>query len=225
VGFGPSPWYDGVVALTVQENRFLTTTDWSGYSNFLEAIGDGRTRVTYDRGALELLTPSPEHEHTKTLLRALLECYLEEKDIDFVGGGSTTFRDEELDRGLEPDECYWIGEIASVVGMTRFDPDRHRPPDLGLEIDISSSSLDRQGIYAALGIPEIWRYLPAGRAGRQNHALRILLLHDGSYREVMSSQILPGLIFDSLLAHLRTGRTLGQNKMLRSYRFHLRQVT
>ncbi|MBI3928757.1 MAG: Uma2 family endonuclease [Armatimonadetes bacterium] len=206
------------MTLVVHENRFLTTTDWAGYTRFLEAVGEGHTKVTYDRGALELLTPSPEHEHTKTLMRALLECYLEERDVDFVGGGSTTFRDEDLDRGLEPDECYWVGEIVSVVGMLRFDPAVHRPPDLALEVDVTSSSLDRLGIYAALGIPEVWRYLPRERSGRDRHGLRLLRLAGQTYAEQPASPLLPGMDFQAFLEHLELGRSLGQNKMLRSFR-------
>jgi Uma2 family endonuclease len=72
-------------------------------------------------------------------------------------GGSVTLRRRRRQRGLEPDRCYWIANEAAVRGKSRLDLRVDPPPDLAIEVDVTSSSLDRMSIYAALGVPEVWR--------------------------------------------------------------------
>jgi Uma2 family endonuclease len=136
----------------------LQGTNWQTYEKVLEAIGDRPIRVTYDRGNLELLSPSPIHEIYKRLFGRLLDVLAEELDVYFKACGSTTFRREDLDRGLEPDECFYLACGARVRDWRTIDLTQDPPPDLAIEIDITSSSLNRMGIYAALGVPELWRF-------------------------------------------------------------------
>lgn len=133
------------------------TADWSFYDRMLSAVNDRHIRMTYDRGRLELMAPSLNHEWWSRRLDALIRALAEETGVDFLGGGMTTFRREDLDRGLEPDQCYFIANAERVRGRRTIDLSIDPPPDLAIEIDISSSSLDRMGIYAALGVPEVWR--------------------------------------------------------------------
>src|SRR5262249_44955535 len=121
-------------------------------------LGEQRVRLTYDRGTLELMTPSYRHEHYKMLLGRLLETWTEEHDIPIRSGGSTTFHREDVDRGLEPDQCYYIQHEYAVRGKEEIDLASDPPPDLAIEVDITSSVLNRLAIYAALGVPEVWRY-------------------------------------------------------------------
>src|SRR3954464_10944308 len=79
---------------------------WEGYSKVLEAVGERPIRLTYDRGNLELMSPFPVHEIYKKCFGFLLLVLAEELDIPVKGCGSTTFRRQDLDRGLEPDECF-----------------------------------------------------------------------------------------------------------------------
>lgn len=92
-------------------------TDWEGYLKVLEAAEGNRLRITYDRGRLELVTPFFKHQWTKKALAELVEALMQELDIDFIGGGSLTFQRQDLDRGLEPDECYWVTRWASLKGV------------------------------------------------------------------------------------------------------------
>jgi len=140
------------------EERFLLYTDWRGYGKILDAIGTGHTRVTYDTGRLELLSPSPEHKISKKLLGSLVEIVLDDRATGYVAGGSTTFRRKALDKGLEPDECFWIENCKSMVGVKRWIPRIHPPPDLAIEIEVSESIISRLPILAALGVPEVWRF-------------------------------------------------------------------
>jgi Uma2 family endonuclease len=142
-----------------QDNRLvLGGIRWQTYSALLQDLGDCPIRLTYDRGTLEIMAPSFRHEIFAKILGRLIETLAEEFEVHFKSGRCTTFRREDLDRGLEPDDCFYFKNLHAILGKTEIDLTRDPPPDLALEIDISTSSVNRMGIYAALGIPEIWRF-------------------------------------------------------------------
>lgn len=137
----------------------LDGISWSTYEALLRELeGRRRFRITYDRGRLEIMAVSHRHENRKTLLGRFVESLTLELDIPIHPGGSTTFKKELLKKGLEPDECYWIQNEPLMRKKLEFDIDTDPPPDLGMEIEVSRSALNRMGIYAALRIPEIWRF-------------------------------------------------------------------
>lgn len=140
------------------EQRFVMhDVSWQTYEALLADPGERHTRFTFDRGVLEFMAPSFEHERLKRRLGRLIEAVAEELGIPFVAGGSTTFKRHDLARGLEPDECYYVQHQDAVSERSEIDLEIDPPPDLAIEVDITSSSVDRMGIYAALGVPEIWR--------------------------------------------------------------------
>jgi len=176
------------------ENRFVTSAGWEQYEKFLEAVGERPgIRITYDRGNLEIMTTSPEHEKAKSLIALLLEALLVDRDIDFEPGGSTTFRRQDLDRGLEPDECYWLKNALACRAHG------HPTPDLALEVEITSSVINRLEIYRALGVPEVWRYTKKGE-------LIVLRQAAIGYQPVSASVELPGFPAQEL------ARFLGEDK-------------
>jgi Uma2 family endonuclease len=141
------------------EQRFLLqAVNWQFYETLLNALGDRPVRLTYDRGNLELMSPSFEHETYAYLLGRFLDILTLELKIPMKACRSTTFRRQDLDRGLEPDNCYYLRHAAQLRGRREIELTRDPPPDLAIEIDITRSSLDRMGIYAALGVPELWRF-------------------------------------------------------------------
>jgi Uma2 family endonuclease len=142
------------------EQRFLIyNIKWQTYDTLLNALGDGHhIRLTYDRGTLELMSPSPVHEMYKHWLGLFLTLLAIELNVRVKACGSTTFRREDLDRGLEPDECFYLANASRVRDWTVIDLTRDPPPDLAIEVDITSSSLNRMGIYAALKVRELWRF-------------------------------------------------------------------
>ena len=147
------------VAYPQAERRVVVNgVSWQLYQQMLAEIGDGHTRLTYDQGRLEIMSPTPRHELIKTVLGRLVEAYADEMDIPIEGFGSTTFDREDLQKGLEPDECYYVQKAGEVRGRQEFDFAVDPPPDLAIEIDISPPDVARQPIYAALGVPEIWKY-------------------------------------------------------------------
>ncbi|HEX8201058.1 MAG TPA: Uma2 family endonuclease [Isosphaeraceae bacterium] len=141
------------VQAPAEQRLVLWDVGWKGYLALLDVVGDRRIRITYDRGNVELMTVSPLHEFSKKNLARLIEILSYELDLDIRSGGSFTFKREDLDRGLEPDECYWFRNEPLVRMKMEFDPLIDPPPDLVVEVEVSRSVLDRMGILAALGVP------------------------------------------------------------------------
>src|ERR1700712_4249955 len=124
----------------------------------LEEIGNRPIRVTFFRGRIEIMSPLPEQEEFKKIIARLIEAMSLQRGLPMRGFGSTTFRREREESGLEPDECYYLKNELKVRGMKRVDSIVHPPPALAVEVDITHRSIPREPIYAALGVPEVWRY-------------------------------------------------------------------
>ncbi len=188
----------------------LSNVSWDDFVRITDGLGPRHLRMTYDRGELELMTVSFEHENRKKRCARLIEALTEEMDIDIVSCGSMTFRREDVERGLEGDECYWIANEAAVRGRMDIDPETDPPPDLALEVDISRSSLNRMSIYAALRVPEVWRW-----DGR--HLRIFLLTPNGTYEQTDKSKAFPFLPLAEFVTFLK--RTdLSETQLVRSFR-------
>ena len=169
------------------DRRFvLYGVDWNTYDAIVTALADRQTRITFDGENLEFMSPSHSHEWYGGLIGRMLEALGFEFGIPISGGGSTTFRRRDVERGLEPDECYWIQNEPSVRGKRELDLRVDPPPDLAIEIEVSRSALDRLAIYARLRVPEVWRF-----DGERMHIH--LLQDDGGYAESDKSRCLPRL--------------------------------
>jgi Uma2 family endonuclease len=194
------------------DRRFvLYDVGWQGYEAMLQIVGDRPIRLTYDRGNLELMSPSPKHEKSKGLLGRLVETLTEELEIPCISAGSTTWRREDLDRGLEPDECFYLFDHAEQLADKEPDLSVDPPPDLAVEIDITRSSLDRQGIYAALGVPEVWRF--------DGESLRVYRLKpDGAYEACGTSPAFPFFPLVEVARLLKEGATMDHSRWGRMVR-------
>jgi Uma2 family endonuclease len=131
---------------------------WQTYQALLDDLGDRHIRLTYDRGNLEITAPQFRHERYSGVLGQLVKALASAAKVRVVSAWSTTFQREDLERGLEPDRCFYIRNLDAVLGKLEIDLSIDPPPDLAIEIDIMSSCLDRLGVYAALGVPEVWRF-------------------------------------------------------------------
>jgi len=170
------------------EHAVFHGVSWEDYERILEEIGNGSTRVTYLDGVMEIMSPLPEHDTGKKAFGDLVAALAEELRIRRKSFGSTTFRREKKRAGAEPDESFYFHEIDSVKGMKRFDPTVHRAPDLWIEVDIMSSSVARETIYARLGVPEIWRY--------DGKRITVRILHGSNYVSASKSKLFPLLPMD-----------------------------
>lgn len=179
------------------ERRFvLHEVGWEGYQALLKMVGDRSTRLTYDGGSVELMSPLNIHERYKNRLGRVVEALTEELNIPVIGGGSTTLNREDLDKGLEPDECYYFNNRERIGWKRNLDMTVDPPPDLAIEIEITRSALNRLGIYAALGVAEVWRF--------DGETLSVMLLGpDGAYAESATSATFPYLPMDEVVRFLR----------------------
>jgi Uma2 family endonuclease len=136
----------------------LSAIDWRTYSRLLRTFAEQpRVRMAYDHGELEIMSPLLEHDYDGRFLGDLVVALTDELGLQLKRGGSTTLRRRLRQRGIEPDESFWIANAPRMAGRRRLDLRTDPPPDLAIEVDVSHSSLDRLSIYAALVVPEVWR--------------------------------------------------------------------
>jgi len=138
----------------------LEGVSWRTYESILSDYeGRSGVRLNYDRGVLEILSPiSEEHELYNRLLSFVVETLAEAMSFEYRSSGAATFKRPDLERSFEPDSCYYLQNEPRVRGNFHLDLMVDPPPDLAIEVDITHSSLDKLRLYAAVGVPELWRY-------------------------------------------------------------------
>ena len=148
-----------VLSPTTGQQIILHGVSWETYEQLLSDFQDSHVaHFTYDRGVLEIMVLSFKHETVNRTLAHLVSVIAEELQIDTISAGSTTFKRQDLAKGFEPDSCFYIQNEGRISGKAEIDLDTDPPPDLIIEIDISSSSLNKFPVYAHIGVPEVWRY-------------------------------------------------------------------
>ena len=178
----------------------LRNVCWETYERLLaEHLDRSSPRFTYNRGTLEIMSPSAEHEWYNQLVSDLVKLLARELRIDVLSLGCTTFKREEAERGFEPDSCFYVAHARRLRGKTRIDLAVDPPPEIVVEVVVTHPSLSKFPICAAFGVPEIWSY-----DGRR---LRIYRLSGSEYTEAPSSGILPELQANQLTDFLELGKT------------------
>lgn len=178
----------------------LHGVSWERYDALVELLGDDypALRLTYLEGTLEITTTSPEHEHRKKMIARLIEMWAVERDVRLNGYGAATFRERAKERGLEPDECYVLGELVDV-------------PDLAIEVVHSHGGIDKLDVYAGLGVPEVWFW--------EDGRLAVYGLADQRYAKLARSALLPELDLDRLSSFVGM---VDQTEAVRAWRDALR---
>ena len=194
----------------------IRNLSWRTYETLLLERGDEGPRMAYDRGTLEIMSPSSRHETLKKILARLVEAFSEELGIDLRGTGSTTFKVQLKERGLEPDESYYIRNEARVRGK-EIDLAVDPPPDLAIEIDLRRSSLEKLEIYAALGIPEVWSH-----DGKR--VVVHLLQPTGEYTGGETGTAFPQLPIAELTRFLDRVGIESETQIIRSFRSWVRET-
>jgi Uma2 family endonuclease len=196
----------------------LSDVDWRTYTRLLRTFAEHRgVRLTYDRGELEIMSPLLRHDYDGRFLGDLVVVLTEELGLPRMRGGSTTLRRRKRQRGVEGDDCFWIANAHLIAGRSRLDLRTDPPPDLAIEVEVTSSSLDRMSIYAALKVPEVWRLV--------DDALTFnVLSEDGAYSAATHRQCFPMLTPADLLVFVEQARTTSdQNLVIRQFREWIRQ--
>jgi Uma2 family endonuclease len=188
----------------VEEERFLLTgVSWEHFVALVRMFErDGiNTRLTYREGDLELMSPGPLHEATKTLIARLIEAYAEERDINLNGFGETLFKSRAVERGAQADECYVIGRLGKT-------------PQLVIEVVYSRPKVDKLDVYRGLEVPEVWFY--------RNDTISMHVLENGRFVKRARSKMLPELDLEQLLEFVKPGED--QTPLVRAYRRALKRA-
>lgn len=199
------------VATKPERLVILEGVTWETYERLIAEHGEKcGTRFTYDEGVLEIMVLSSRHEEPNRTLALLVEVLAEEWDVNLRRLGSTTFKREDLLKGFEPDSCFYIQHADAVAGKEEIKLDVDPPPDLVIEVDITSESLNRFPIFAAVGIPEAWRF--------DGTRVTIFQLLSDQYVETPGSLALPALTAEIATQFLEQAKELKSTVWLRTVR-------
>jgi Uma2 family endonuclease len=198
----------------VTQRIVLSPISWQTYQAMLTDMGDHRaSRLTYDQGTLEIKMPSKLHEIINRLLALIITALVEELNLSIKGYGSTTLDREDLQKGVEPDSCFYIQNADRIQGLDPSIPD-DLPPDLAVEVDITSSSPRRMAVYKQLRVPEVWRYTKQG--------ITLFRWLDGDYVECEFSPTFPMISAATLAEFLHQRQTTDDIGVVRFVRAWIR---
>jgi Uma2 family endonuclease len=176
---------------------------WDDYEDLLDQVGEASAlRISYDDGELEVMTLSTEHEKYARFLEKLMAAISLRLRINILSFGSATMRKRRADKGKEPDACYYVRTAEVIGNRIQLDLNTDPPPDIAVEIDIHHDSLSKFPIYAALGVPELWRY--------DGDRLTIYQLQQDQYVAQETSLALPMLTSTTLTQFLTRMRVDGE---------------
>jgi Uma2 family endonuclease len=191
----------------------LQNVTWDAYERMLDDLTDRHgVRVTYDQGRVEIMSPLRRHEKYKEFIGDLVKAVADELDISIESSGSATWKKQNDQKGTESDLSFHIASAERGIGNDELDLTVDPPPDLAVEIDVTNESLNKFPIYAALGVPEIWRYV------EKQKLVAIYELRDGAYVEVRASRSFPMLTPEVLAKFIELSRADGQKKALAAFR-------
>jgi Uma2 family endonuclease len=189
---------------------------WPTYKAVMADVGDGRAwRIAYDQGVLEIRMPLQKHEQPKVLLASFVEALADELDIEVMHLGSLLLEREDLSRAIEPDTCFYI-QNESLVRDKEINLSVDPPPDLAVESDHTHSSMNKHDIYAALGVPELWRY--------HKQTLQVYLLFDSQYQLSDRSLAFPCLPVAEIPKFIERSKEIGQRTTVRLFRECIREL-
>lgn len=199
--------------------RFILEGEpWSSYIRLLRNFDERRRLfITYYRGLLEITTSTFQRECLGGIMARLISTWTLERRLPICSGRSTNFRLRARLCGLEPDESFWIAHKAQIRGLKMIDLRRDPPPNLVVEIALKSGCVPRLPVYAALGMPEVWRI---DQDGLSFHVLQ----PDRKYNTVPVSAVLPPLKPADLEPYLVFPNPRGETTLIRQFRDWVRQL-
>ena len=199
-----------------EQRIILQGVSWETYEHLLaDLTNNSAPRLTYDQGTLEIMSPSSEHERYNRTISLLVEALAEEMNRDVDNLGSATFRREDIERGFEPDSCFYFQAAAQVRGKARIELTTDPPPELVIEIDLTSASLDKFPLFAHIGVPEVWRY--------DGSELEIFALVGEEYQRRAASSAFPFLTEEALTGFIDDSKTMKRADWLRKLRAWARE--
>ena len=207
---------DSLLAAGPGDSVVLHGISWKLYRKLRKMQENCNIRMTYDRGELEIMSPSPEHEGIAALLGRLVDVWTEELDIAVRSCRTMTIRRSTLERGFEPDNCYYVQHEPQMWNKRKINFKADPPPDLAIEVEIARKLLDKTQIYAAFGVPELWRW--------RGESLTVLQLSsDATYVPREASICLPGFPLAKAQEIVRQCGAAHETALVRSFRGWVRE--
>ncbi|MEH2015239.1 Uma2 family endonuclease [Nostoc sp.] len=200
-----------LIKSTLAEQRtVLHNISWETFEALLRDTGEDRgSRFAYDCGVLEIMTPLFEHENPKIQFDRFIFALAVELKIKIRSAGSTTLKRKPITRGIEPDTCYYIQNEPLIRGKQELDLRTDPVPDLAVEIDITSSSVNKFNIYAALGVAELWRY--------NGEVLKFYHLVESQYIEIKLSIAFPLISVSDMNRFIQQSKTMDEIDLVQSF--------
>ena len=190
-----------------EQRLTLNNIAWQTYEKLLDAFGEHRAvRLHYDEGVLEFMVPLEAHENPSDVIGDFIKVLVIESGLNIKSMASTTLRRQALLKGAEPDKCYYIQNEPLVRGRT-VDLEKDPPPDLVVEIDITHADIDKNALYASLGVPEFWRF--------NGSVLTIYQLEQDQYLEVDISPTFPWVSKEVFYHFWQQGKKIGEAQAIR----------
>ncbi len=206
-----------VTTATPAETRvLLENISWQTFKTMLAEMGSERnSRIAYDNGTIEIMTPLMPHENSNRLIEGLVVVLCEELSLEVKRAGSLTLTRDDLERGGEPDSSYYIQNEFLVRSNEKIDLAFDPPPDLVLEVEYSRPKIDKLQLYASMGIPEFWRY--------NGSVLRIYILEGGKYLEVQASPTFTPIAVREIPQFIQESKKNGEIATTRAFRTWVKQ--
>lgn len=202
--------------IAVERIVVLEGVSWQTFKALLTDIGDNRvSRIAYDRGVLEIRMPLTEHKEPKRLIENFIKVMIDELEIETRSLGALLLEREDLTRAVELDSCFYI-QNESIVRAKSIQLPADPPPDLVIESDYTSSSLNKFNIYAAIGVPELWRY--------RQQALEVYQLVGKNYELSTTSITFPFLPIAEIPSFIEQSKTIGQRAAVRLFRKRIQEI-
>ena len=199
-----------VKSTPAEQRTVLQNISWETFEALLKDTGEDRgSRFAYDCGVLEIMTPLFEHENPKIQFDRLIFALAVELKTKIRSAGSTTLKRKPITKGIEPDTCYYIQNEPLIRGKQELDLTTDPAPDLAVEIDITSSSVNKFNIYAALGVGELWRY--------DGEVLKFYQLGESQYIDIKSSIAFPLISVSDMNRFIQQSKTMDEIDLVQSF--------
>jgi Uma2 family endonuclease len=199
-----------------ETRTILKNLQWQTFKTMLAEMGWERNfRLAYENGIVEIMTPLMPHENSNRIIESFVLVLCEELELEVKSSGSITLMRDDLEKGAEPDSSYYIQNESLIRDKENIDLAIDPPPDIVLEVEYSRSKIDKLSLYAAMGIPEFWRY--------NGTVLRVYTLSDGQYTEAETSLAFKGILIPEIPRFIQESQKVGQLAAKRAFRDWVRQ--
>ena len=204
-------YLEAIAYMPMGASLCVNNVAWADYEQLMDDLrGNNSVRVYYDHGRMEIMSPLRKHEAPVGIIARLISVLSDELEIDIEPLGSTTLKSEMQEQGAEPDDSFYVQNAAAVIGKDDLDLAHDPPPDIVIESDLTSSSLDKLPIYAGLGVPEIWLI--------SKQQVRVLVLTGNQYQDAVKSSVFPFLPAETLTEFISQGINEGATAAARAFR-------